>query len=522
MISSSDNNNTNIFKDKDISSSHSQSLRSSYSCLHERSNKLFKKVHLINLKNRISSSLSRYTIAPRSFKKINTKQFINDEELKILSKNNSNINNPQSSSVSISSSAPNSSNHSKNLYKIININNNNLGSVRNPDCKINSRKMVSYLDKFITNHDHLNRLNKCLNNYRKSVSYFEQIIKNKKLEIISSSVTVILESIIELYYIMQNFNFEKLKLNQKNSNFNDEHNRKEENYKAAISMYRSNINESLANLLKWSDNFFYSGNGEINIDFNDVDVLIRNLDNCIKHFVNHYKNYYFGLSRIKKQRIQKNAYYVSKSLSPCPYRLSISRLPSLSVSSDNLSKVNNSSVILSSKNLGKQKLIKETDYDLLESKCHSAYKTEDIYKGIETINTTVNKSGYKSPSTFVTQTTTLSKSSNKKKSDKNSNSSINDIILYTSSELENSSSQLNDAFQQASILNNLDKLALELSELSSSNSSFNINKKYFDDELCVKLIPQFEKIIKEFSKKEKSNKPEFSISSNKNKTIFFK
>jgi hypothetical protein len=143
------------------------------------------------------------------------------------------------------------------------------------------------------------------------------------------------------------------------------------------------------------------------------------------------------------------------------------------------------------KNSGKQKKTGNTESKNLKNHCNN--KIQDDNKFIEQIHSSDNKSKFKLQSI------------SKNKQENQSGSTINDICIFPK-ELKNSASQLNnDASEKSSILKNLDKLALELSELSSSNSSFNKNNKYFDDELCTKLIPRFETIIKEFNKKEKSN-----------------
>jgi hypothetical protein len=441
------------------------------------------------LKSRISLSLTRNRTASGSSKQKKSKLFnIHDKE----------SSSSQISSLSISSTVTNSFNDSKNLSKTIN----NDASISN---KMNNIKTLLSPVNSIIKYDDLNSLNKLMNNFTKSLSYFEQIIKNKKIDIISSCVTSILELIIELYNLTQNFNFQNLKPNDKNLTTNDEYNRNEENNKAAMSMYRSNINESLANLLKWSDKIFYSSYDEFNYDYNYVDALIKNLDNCIKQFVSHYKNYYFPISKFKKQRKTNNVYLVSKSLSPFSHRSFISRSSSLSVPSDNQIKEE-----LLSKNSQtisrKQKTFIDKKSELSKNVNHS---TQDNAQQVEKIHKTFNKYGHKFP---LTHTSVFSKSSNKL--DKKRCNSMQNAFCACNG-FQNSSQLISDALQQASILNNLDKLVLELSESSSSNSSFNRNKS-FDDELCTKLIPRFEKIIKEYNNNVKLKEPKFSLSSNHN------
>ena len=487
MIMSNENTN----KSKDTSPSKSQSLRSSYSSLQDKSNKMIKQTDLWEktkiLKERISLSLTRNATSTKNSVKKNSIKSSNERESStsniFMNKNKCSSFNSQSSIPSTGSNSYNDSNDSCQI--INNSKNNNNKKIH----KINYDNVDTISIKTRLKIDHINSLNKCLNEFIKSVNYFEQVIKNKKIEIISSSVTAILESIIELYNITQNFNFLQMKSKDNNMTINSEYNRNEENNKAAISMYKSNINESLANLLKWSDKFFYSANCEINL--NDVDYIIKDLDNCIKNFITHYKNYYFRMYKLKRERIKKhNNYFASKSLSPFLYRSSCSRSSSL-LQSDKNSKLNSYREAAPQKNSGKQKKTGNTESKNLKNHCNN--KIQDDNKFIEQIHSSDNKSKIKLQSI------------SKNKQENQSGSTINDICIFPK-ELKNSASQLNnDASEKSSILKNLDKLALELSELSSSNSSFNKNNKYFDDELCTKLIPRFETIIKEFNKKEKSN-----------------
>jgi hypothetical protein len=100
----------------------------------------------------------------------------------------------------------------------------------------------------------------------KSVKYLEQIIKKKKYEILSSIMTTLIESQLDLYNQIRT-------LDDQNSNKNKNENNQQKlniiSYMNNVQNLKMNLNESLAALVKWSDAF-----------------LLGSKDNNLKQFQN--------------------------------------------------------------------------------------------------------------------------------------------------------------------------------------------------------------------------------------------
>lgn len=142
--------------------------------------------------------------------------------------------NSQSSSVSNSSSCSTSSSASE-LAKKAEI----AGSNRNSHLK----------------HMHirqLQNLNIYVEKFSKAIKYLEQVILKKKYEIIASSITAILETILDIYNVIQSFDASIISRNTlkfKSTNLIMT--------SSSFESCRSKINRSLASLIKWSDSILF-------------------------------------------------------------------------------------------------------------------------------------------------------------------------------------------------------------------------------------------------------------------------
>lgn len=100
----------------------------------------------------------------------------------------------------------------------------------------------------------LHELNKCVDKFAKAIKYLEQIILKKKYEIIASSITAILETVLDIYNVIQAFDTsivtDKSTLRIKSSTNLITNS-------SSFKTYRTRINGSLANMIKWSDSILF-------------------------------------------------------------------------------------------------------------------------------------------------------------------------------------------------------------------------------------------------------------------------
>jgi hypothetical protein len=206
----------------------------------------------------------------------------------------------QSSSISSCSTSSSADSAVKNSIKR-NLENNfcssNNESIYNITCNI-PHQLFDQIDlndpKYDDDDENLIKINKCMETYVNSINYFEKIISENKMEIIASSTMNIFESIVGLYSTVQNFNFEKSNLIQKNFQTRNEINNFDESNRENSKYYRKQINDSLVNLIKWSDErFFFNENKNNNHCLESAKKLIDDLNNSLKKFLFFYKSYYF-------------------------------------------------------------------------------------------------------------------------------------------------------------------------------------------------------------------------------------
>ena len=98
-------------------------------------------------------------------------------------------------------------------------------------------------------------LNKFVDKFLKAINYLEQIILKNKYEIIASSITAILEAVLDIYNVIQSFGGSSMITTENNTVKTSNNNliTSSSSFKA----YRSKINVSLANLIKWSDSILF-------------------------------------------------------------------------------------------------------------------------------------------------------------------------------------------------------------------------------------------------------------------------
>lgn len=147
-------------------------------------------------------------------------------------------------------------------------------------------------------------LNKLLNKYFKTIKYLEQIINKKKYEIIASSTTATLESVLDIYNLIITFNLSSDDL---------------------FKQCRNKINKSLASLIKWSDSIL------LTLDCNANDLSIETTaSKLIKHLNKSIKNLIKYLRMSELDLVKSISSYSSSSPS-------LSTLSSMSSSSSNSS-----------------------------------------------------------------------------------------------------------------------------------------------------------------------------------------
>jgi hypothetical protein len=207
-----------------------------------------------NLSNKFSNSFIRTATLPKRFKD----KFLNKSN---LHQDNQKINNVISSSINSLSFSSNSSTYTS-LADHQNQNNKFL-----PD----SHSMINKNESLNANNQVKNEmvlnLNKLISKYFKTIKYLEQIIIKNKLEIIASSITATLESVLDIYNLIQT---------------SDLSNNKQ------FKQCRDRINKSLANLIKWSDSILLNTYQKVNLEVKIIESsrkLIKNLNKSIRKLV---------------------------------------------------------------------------------------------------------------------------------------------------------------------------------------------------------------------------------------------
>ena len=208
-----------------------------------------------NLSNKFSNSFIRTATLPKRFKD----KFLNKSN---LHQDNHKINNVISSSINSLSFSSNSSTYTS-LPDHQNQNNTKFipdsHSIINKNESLNANNQVK--NEMILN------LNKLISKYFKTIKYLEQIIIKNKLEIIASSITATLESVLDIYNLIQT---------------SDLSNNKQ------FKQCRDRINKSLANLIKWSDSILLNMNQKVNLEVKIIESsrkLIKNLNKSIRKLV---------------------------------------------------------------------------------------------------------------------------------------------------------------------------------------------------------------------------------------------
>ena len=141
----------------------------------------------------------------------------------------------------------------------------------------------------------LYELNKCVDKFSKAIKYLEQIILKKKYEIIASSITAILETVLDMYNVIQAFDTSIITRNNLKIKTNTNLITNSSSFRA----YRTRINGSLANLIKWSDSILFLNSTATNSElFNETQLhesakrLISQLNKSIKILVKHLNKFF--------------------------------------------------------------------------------------------------------------------------------------------------------------------------------------------------------------------------------------
>ena len=500
-----------------------------------------------NLSNKLAYSFNRTATLPKRFKE----KFLNKST--IINQAPSSNKNTLYSSASVDSQTSSISSTSTSSSSSASSSNTSTNSSSPLKHALNTNPISSnpYLFKY---KEQLSNLNKYVENFLKSIKYLEQIIKKKKFEIVSNSATAILESILDVYNLIQSFDPHNAILSKRD----DASSKSTSVSKAEFNYHKSRINLCLANLIKWSDGILYSFNFNTS-DFvnswsgNELDKsLTSDLIKSINEFVEFFHKRYFNsieTGETKPNEHKPNQLERSSSLIDCNKSDSLSASSSISSSSSiklnsndktspqkanstkpksatSLSSISGYAASIHNPNIA-------SDANALTTTTTTTTTIEDK-DGMKSIKTTVNKSKAISANTYVTQTTILTTSSNKFNQDNittTTSISMNDTMFDAASSANVSINLFNHS--KLSAFSDLDRLALELSELSSlPSSSFLVNNvtkslvesdqaqaqaketpkqiksKTFTNEQCGYLLSQFETFAKQFSR----NEPDFSSS----------
>lgn len=236
--------------------------------------------------------LSKYSNSTRAFESSEQTPTNNSHHMKPSTFSTMSVNS-QSSSISNSSSCSASSSASELTKTNLKLNN-TPPSNATPNITTNNNSSSSSL-KFMHTKQ-LHDLNKCVDKFSKAIKYLEQIILKKKYEIIASSITAILETVLDIYNVIQAFdtsivtNKSTLRIKSStNLNINS----------SSFKTYRTRINGSLANMIKWSDSIlFLNSTANSSELFNETKLhesakrLINQLNKSIRRLVK-YLNTFF-------------------------------------------------------------------------------------------------------------------------------------------------------------------------------------------------------------------------------------
>ncbi len=194
---------------------------------------------------------------------------------------NSNINNSQSSSITNSSVCSATSSTSELNKCLVEPEDTTGYSARTANLRHLHSKQLQSLKKYVEK-------------FLKAIKYLEQIILKKKYEIIASSITAILETVLDIYNAIQSFDTPVAKIATRTRHASLMTNSK------TFKLCRVRVNKSLANLIKWSDSilFLNSATADTNELFSEKSLydsaraLISELNRSIKHLVKYLKKFF--------------------------------------------------------------------------------------------------------------------------------------------------------------------------------------------------------------------------------------
>jgi hypothetical protein len=322
------------------------------------------------------------------------------------------------------------------------------------------------------------KLEKCVQNLVKSIKYFEQILAKDKREILASSSTAILEHLIDVHNEMQS-SLGKLD-----------------------AQLRSEMNKKLAELISWSDQFLFENDGHSThrIDTEKPVALINELIKTINQLIDSLNGLGIMNSTNMKTAISNtnvaSLYTTNGSVSDVS-RLSTTNTHSTSNNVTNMSTQSltcSSSPSLSSRN---------STSTMSPSSKQTLNSLSSLSNGQ---HSTTERVLLKSNDVCIVQTSTFSTSSCYGVNNKKRESTSDDLSF--NSEL---TSNLSNASSNFSPFLDLDKLALELSQLSSLPAA------QFDRQDAI--INKFESFAKHFNSNLSPMKTTSSMSNNSNKTM---
>lgn len=337
-------------------------------------------------------------------------------------------------------------------------------------------------------------LDKLYDNFTNTLKHLEQIIIKNKYEIISSNSTAILESILDIYNLIESHSPSSTSSSSSLASAaiftttND----------LVIQKQRANVNKSLANLIKWSDSILF----KLSFPIDDADPqldhskLLKQSTYLIKHMQKHMSN----LIEVFKNLSSTSRRIKSGKIIDKPAIGSNKRPNSLNQPVDldhNLTK-STSSVSLSSS------LSNMSSSSSSASTCTSSpsvcSSTNSSINPTSSCSSSSSSSATSTMSSNLPQTTTTATTQTLRKSSIETTTiskSINDSVTQTTTF---STSCGNSNSSQMSAFVDLDRLALELSQLSepSPNSTSSSSNSFTNDQ-CNYLLSQFESFAKQFN-----------------------
>ncbi len=266
-----------------------------------QNSEISKETRIANVKPQVSNSYIRTTTFPRLFKGKFFSKYNQSSTSSTLDSTASNISNQSPttrSNMSVSTGKNIIKNH--NNSQSSSITNSSVCSATSSTSELNklyneTESTVNSVNTMVTSlrnihSKQLHSLNKYVEKFSKAIKYLDQIILKKKYEIIASSITAILEAVLDIYNVIQSFEM----------HVGANHKTRQASFITSskkFNLNRMHINKSLANLIKWSDSILFLNSVAADTNellsekslYDSARSLISELNGAIKHMVKYLK-----------------------------------------------------------------------------------------------------------------------------------------------------------------------------------------------------------------------------------------